>query len=133
MSRRTLVLLAAILVMVLATLAMLAAPPSAGAQTPTPARLVVRAIYAGDGARVTWPPVTRAVATCVVRPGGQQALGCAQEPGRWRQGRTSLDVGLVIRPGQRVEVRAYDMRGELMAQGQALVRWAVYLPVVRRH
>jgi hypothetical protein len=131
MSRRTLIILVAILVIVFAILAMLAVPP-AGAQTPTPTRLAVRAIYAGDGVRVTWPPVPWAVLTCVLRPGGVEPYGCAQEPGRWRQARTSLDVGLAIRPGQRVEVRAYDMRGELMAQGQAIVRWAVFLPGVRR-
>jgi hypothetical protein len=130
MSRRTLALIVTLLVAVLATLAMVFVEP-AGAQTLPPQRLAVRAIYAGDGVRVTWPPVPWAVATCVLRPGGVEPYGCAHEPGRWHQARTSLDAGLVIRPGQRIEVRAYDMRGELTAQGQALVRWAVYLPGVR--
>lgn len=93
-----------------------------------PAPLRVSAIYAGDGIRVTWPPVAGATLTCVTRPGGGEAFGCARQPGAWRQALGSRDENLRIEPGQVVEVRAWREQ-ELIAVGRAVVRWVVYVPV----
>jgi hypothetical protein len=131
MSRQTLVILAAILVMVLATLAMCAVPPSAGAQTPV--RLAVRAVWGGDGARVAWPRVAGAAVVSIGRPGGRAPIGRPEMPTatNWSQGRTSLDAGLVLKPGDPVEVRIWDARSDLIAVGVGRLRWVVYVPGVR--
>lgn len=114
--------------LLLLALVMIATPASA--QT----RLAVRAVYAGDGARVSWPRVAGAAVVSIGRPGGRQPLGRPVSPTAtvWRQGRGSLDVNLALRPGDAVEVRVWDARGELLAVGEERLRWAVYLPVVRR-
>lgn len=111
---------------------MLLAPPSAGAQSP--ARLTVHAVYAGDGARVSWPAVRGATVVSIGRPGGRQPLGAPLSPTAttWQQGRGSLDVRLVLRPGDAVEVRVWGARGELLAVGEGRLRWVVYVPAARR-
>jgi hypothetical protein len=127
-ARRSLAILLALAVVILATLAMCAAP--VGAQT----RLAVRAVWAGNGARVTWPAVRGAAVVSIGRPGGRQPLGRPSSPAAtsWSQGRTSLDAGLVLRPGDAVEVRVWNARGELLAVGTARLRWVVYVPGVKR-
>lgn len=99
-----------------------------------PARLAVTAVWAGDGARVSWPSVRGAAVVSVGRPGGRQPLGRPISPTAttWHQGRGSLDANLVLRPGDAVEVRVWDARGELLAIGAGRLRWAVYLPATRR-
>lgn len=115
--------------LLLLALGLLVAPAVAA-----PAPLAVRAVYAGDGARVSWPRVAGAAVVSIGRPGGRQPLGRPVSPTAtvWRQGRGSLDVNLALRPGDAVEVRVWDARGELLAVGEERLRWAVYLPVVRR-
>lgn len=114
--------------LLLVALGLLVTPASA--QT----RLAVHAVYAGDGARVSWPAVVGAAVVSISRPGGRQPLGAPSSPTAttWHQGRGSLDVNLILRPGDAVEVRVWDARGELIAQGQGRLRWAVYVPVARR-
>lgn len=128
MTRRTLAILAALVVLALATLAMCAVP--VGAQ----ARLAVRAVSAGDGVRVSWPPVAGAAVVSIGRPGGREPLGAPASPTAtsWSQGRVSLDAGLVLRPGDAVEVRVWGGGGELLGVGQARLRWVAYLSAARR-
>jgi hypothetical protein len=128
MTRRSLAILVALAALVALALTMCAVP--VGAQT----RLAVRAVWAGDGARVTWPAVRGAAVVSIGRPGGRQPLGRPSSPAAtvWSQGRTSLDAGLVLRPGDAVEVRVWGARGELLATGAARLRWVVYVPSTQK-
>lgn len=88
------------------------------------APLPVSALIAGDGLRVSWAPVPGAAVVCVTRPGGVALIGCGASP--WRQG--SVDARLQVRPGDPIEVRAWDASGRVLAVGATLARQATYLP-----
>lgn len=92
----------------------------------TPASVPVVAEARPDGAVVTWqaPPGT-ALACVIVH---NRLVGCGD--GRLRQGPGSIDASLRLRPGDVVEVRAWDAEGQIVGQGWATVAWRVWVPRV---
>jgi hypothetical protein len=107
------------------TFALLTTPVAA-----QPAALPVRSSLDTSGAVVLeWPPVAGAALVCVVSLAGVPV--CAGPlVTSWRQPLTPRDAALYLRPGDALEVRAWDAQGELIAAGRATIPpFRLFLPI----
>lgn len=123
MRRRLIPLITALLALLLA-LALLAPV------TATSAPLGVAVHYPGDGSVVvSYTPPAGQLFACALR--GTQLLGCDLESvGRLQIGPGSQDARARVRPGERVEVRSWNVDGEIIATGEAIAGHVLRLPVV---
>lgn len=114
---------------------LLALSLTGAAAAPAPLRDVV-VVRAPRVFWAEWRPVAGQALVCAFRETGddQPLEPCLRGSG----GRLALavprDVGLLVRPGDTVELRAWDARGRLLATGRVTARdaWRVYAPVAGR-
>lgn len=95
--------------------------------------LAVTATQAHRGALiVTWsPPADQQLACVQYQRGG--IIGCVgPSVGALVYGPGSVDITLDARPGERIEVRAWDAEGMPLAQGWGRLGSRLYLPLAAR-